>query len=269
MRRPVVELETLTYDEGDGIAVVTLNRPDVHNAFNETMQRELQQLWRSLRSNDAVRAIVLTGAGERAFCTGIDRSEVPSEEGEYTFDPYTYEDPGHTIGPRSQGLWKPVIAAVNGMACGGAFYLLGESDIIIAAEHATFFDPHVTYGMPAVFEPTLMLSRMPFGEAMRMTLMGNHERISAARAEAIGMITQVVAAGELLEVASDVALTIASQPASAVQASLRTLWAARDLPADQIAGLGNLFLNLSMSADALAAGQETFRAREKRPPTIR
>ena len=264
-----MEFETLTYEEGDGIAVVTLNRPEVHNAFNELMQRELSGLWRDLRTNDAVRAIVLTAAGERAFCTGIDRSDIPTEEGEYTFSPYTYEDPGQVLGPRSQGLWKPVITAVNGMACGGAFYLLGESDIIIAAEHATFFDPHVTYGMPAVFEPTLMLSRMPFGEAMRMTLMGNHERISATRAEAIGMITQVVPAAELLDVARDIALTIASQPAPAVQASLRTLWAARDLPADQIAGLGNLFLNLSMSADSLAGGQEIFKAREKRPPTIR
>ena len=80
------------------------------------------------------------------------------------------------------------------MACGGAFYLLGEADILIAAEHATFFDPHVTYGMPAVFEPALMLQRMPFGEVLRMTLLGNHERISAARALEIGLVTEVVAA---------------------------------------------------------------------------
>ena len=88
-----------------------------------------------------------------------------------------------------------MIAAVNGMACGGAFYLLGEADILIAADHATFFDPHVTYGMPAVFEPALMLHRMPFGEVMRMTLLGNHERISAARALEIGLVTEVVPHG--------------------------------------------------------------------------
>ena len=196
-----MELDTLAYEESEGVAVVTLNRPEVHNAFNETMQRELREVWRSLRTNDAVRAVVLTAAGERAFCTGIDRSEVPVSESDYTFSPYTYEDPGRDIGPRSQELWKPVIAAVNGMAGGGAFYLLGESDFIIASENATFFDPHVTYGMPAVFEPTLMASRMPFGELMRMTLMGTHERISARRAEMIGMVTQVVPAGELMEVA--------------------------------------------------------------------
>ncbi len=264
-----MELDTLAYEESEGVAVVTLNRPEVHNAFNETMQRELRETWRSLRTNDAVRAVVLTAAGERAFCTGIDRSEVPVTESDYTFSPYTYEDPGRDIGPRSQELWKPVIAAVNGMAAGGAFYLLGESDFIIASENATFFDPHVTYGMPAVFEPTLMASRMPFGELMRMTLMGTHERISARRAEMIGLVTQVVPAGELMEVALGVASTIASQPPAAVQASLRTLWATRDLPSGQVNDLGNVFLNLAMSVQSLREGQEVFQQRRSERPTIR
>ncbi len=264
-----MQLDTLEYEESEGVAVVTLNRPELHNAFNETMQQELRQVWQSLRANEAVRAVVLTGAGERAFCTGIDRSEVPTTEAEYYFDPYTYEDPGKNIGPRSQGLWKPVIAAVNGMAAGGAFYLLGESDFIIASENATFFDPHVTYGMPAVFEPTLMASRMPFGDLMRMTLMGTHERISARRAEMMGMVTQVVPARELLHVARGVAATIAAQPPAAVQASLRTIWATRDMPAGQVTELGNVLLNLSMSAEALGEGQDTFRNRRPDPPTIR
>jgi enoyl-CoA hydratase/carnithine racemase len=264
-----MELQTLDYDEADGVATVTLNRPEVHNAFNLAMQEELRQVWRALRVNDDVRAVVLTAAGDRAFCTGIDRADIPVEEGDYYFSPYTYEDPGKDIGPRSQGLWKPVIAAVNGMACGGAFYLLGEADFIIAADHATFFDPHVTYGMPAVFEPTLMVSRMPFGELMRMTLMGNHERISAQKAEAIGMVTQVVPAAQLAEVSHQVAAKIASQPPAAVQASLRTLWAARDMPANQMAEVGNMFLNLAMSAEALQQSQDIFVGRKPEPPTIR
>src|SRR5947208_15817948 len=78
------ELETLLYEEQDGVAVVTLNRPAVLNAFNRAMERELQHVWRSLRSNDDVRAVVLTGAGEKAFCTGIDRDESIQE---YLEDP--------------------------------------------------------------------------------------------------------------------------------------------------------------------------------------
>src|SRR3954452_23380036 len=158
-------LETLLYSEGDGVATVTLNRPDVLNAFNRAMERDLQHVWRSLRSNDDVRAVVLTGAGGKAFCTGIDRNEPITE---YLDDPtgekrgqeksgrastpFMFNDPGLFINPKQNDLWKPVVAAVNGMACGGAFYMLGESDIIIAAEHATFFDPHVSYGMVAGFE---------------------------------------------------------------------------------------------------------------------
>ena len=73
--------------------------------------------------------------------------------------PFHFDDPGDWIGPKTVDLWKPVIAAVNGMACGGAFYLLGEAEFIIAADHATFFDPHVTYGMCATFEPLHMLQQ--------------------------------------------------------------------------------------------------------------
>lgn len=264
-----VSYETVTYTETDGVATVTLNRPDKYNAFNETMQAELRSIWQLLRTRAEVRAVVLTGSGEAAFCTGIDRSEVPSEDGEYAFSPYTYDDPGQQIGPRSQQLWKPVIAAVNGMACGGAFYLLGECDIIVAADHATFFDPHVTYGMPAVFEPVLMLERMPFGEAVRMSLVGADERISASKAESIGLVSEVVPGPRLLETATALAASIAAKPAGAVQATLRTLWAARDLSAAQMTDLGNVFLHLSMSAESLAEGQQVFQKREKAPPRIR
>ena len=71
----IPEFETIAYDEADGVATVTLNRPEVHNAFNSLMQREIHTLWRALRRHDDVRCIVLTGAGDKAFCTGIDRME--------------------------------------------------------------------------------------------------------------------------------------------------------------------------------------------------
>lgn len=265
-----VELETVIYEQGDdGVAVVTLNRPERQNAFDTTMQRELQELWKAMRGNDDVRAVVLTAAGERSFCTGIDRDEVPTTEGDYKFSPYTYEDPGLFIGPRSQDFWKPVIGAVNGMACGGAFYLLGECDFLIAAEHATFFDPHVTYGMPAVFEPALLVPRMPFGEVMRLALMGVHERITAAKAEAIGLVSQVVPGEDLPSTARTVAATLASQPPAAVQATLRTIWAVRDVGAKRMQDLGNTFLNLATTQESLQTSQEIFTARKPAPPTYR
>jgi enoyl-CoA hydratase/carnithine racemase len=263
-------LTTIRYEAADGVATITLDRADRHNAFTTVMCDEMAATWAHVREDDGVRAVVVTAAGDKAFCTGIDRSEVPADDGvDYTFDPLTYRDPGGRLGPRSNECWKPVIAAVNGMACGGAFYLLGEADILIAAEHATFFDPHVTYGMPAVFEPALMLHHMPFGEVMRMTLLGNHERISAARALEIGLVTEVVPLADLPATTQRVAAAIASQPPTAVQASLRSLWAARELTRSQMLDVGNTFLNLAMSKEALAEGQQVFASGQRIDPTIR
>lgn len=266
-----VELETVRFDHDPEtfVATITLDRPERHNAFTTRTCDELAHLWRVLREDDSVRAVILTASGDDAFCTGIDRSEIPTGEDSYSFSPFTYEDPGDRLGPRSNRFWKPVIAAVNGMACGGAFYLLGEVDFIIAADHATFFDPHVTYGMPAVFEPTLMLARMPVTEVLRMSLLGNHERMSARRAHEIGLVSEVVPAAQLLETARWAAEAIASQPPTAVQATLRTIWAAHELTRQQALELGATFLNLGTSAQALAEGQEVFRSGRRTEPRTR
>lgn len=249
-------METINFEASDGVGVVTLNRPDVYNAFDSTMQQELSELWRSLRSDDSVRCVVLTAAGEKAFCTGIDRTEIPSDGA--PFDPLDYEDPGKRLGPKSNELYKPVIAAVHGMACGGAFYLLGEVEFIIASQDATFFDPHVTYGMTAVYEPLLMMRRMPFGEISRLTLLGNHERMSAKRAYEIGLVSEVVETASLRDRAIEVATAIASQPSRAVQATVRAMWMARDLTPAQADAMGAEFLNSGFTAEAMEEGQEVF-----------
>ncbi len=279
MSHPGTDFATLTYEERDGVAWVTLNRPEVHNAFNLSMQRELHHVWTSLRHHDDVRVVVLTGAGDEAFCTGIDRHETLPPKGApgrggggedaggggeprlrlgTGSTPFTFDDPGRRIGPKSCDLWKPVIAAVNGMACGGAFYMLGEVEFIIAADHATFFDPHVTYGMTAAFEPLHMAGRMPFGEIMRLSLLGGHERISARRACEIGLVSEVVARDQLAQSAAWAAGAIARQPPLAVQGTLRALWTAREMSRAQALSLAYAFVGLGTSADSIAAGQRTF-----------
>jgi enoyl-CoA hydratase/carnithine racemase len=259
--------ETLLYEERDGVAFVTLNRPDRHNAFNSLMQRELKSLWRGLRRHDDVHCVVLTGAGDKAFCTGIDRHEQMGGDTDATTDedivgsgetPFMFNDPGDNIGPKSCDLWKPVIAAVNGMACGGAFYMLGEVEFIIAAEHATFFDPHVTYGMTAAFEPMHMSGVMPFGEIMRLSLLGNYERLSAARANEIGMVSEVVPGAELLERAAWAAGVIASQPPLAIQGTVRAIWAARELGHREALKLGYAYVAMGTNQDSIAEGQRAF-----------
>jgi enoyl-CoA hydratase/carnithine racemase len=266
------DFETLDYEERDGVAWVTLNRPDRLNAFNSLMQRELRGLWRDLRRHDDVRCIVLTGAGEKAFCTGIDRMEQMGDAADATTDPdvvgsgstpFMFNDPGDNLGPKSCDLWKPVIAAVNGMACGGAFYMLGEVEFIIAAEHATFFDPHVTYGMTAAFEPMHMSGIMPFGEIMRLSLLGNYERLSAQRAREIGLVSEVVAKEQLRETTAWAANAIASQPALAIQGTVRAIWAAREHGHRQALRAGYMYVGLGTDQESLAEGQARFESGER------
>jgi enoyl-CoA hydratase/carnithine racemase len=265
---PTRDYETVIYEERDGVAWVTLNRPEKHNAFNSLMQRELRDIWRSMRFNTDVRCAVLTGAGEKAFCTGIDRMEQMGGETDESTDytvvgshggtPFHFNDPGDNLGPKSCDLWKPVIAAVNGMACGGAFYMLGEVEFVIAADHATFFDPHVSYGMPTAFEPIHMLHKMPFPEIMRLSILGNAERVSAQRAYEIGLVSEVCPAAELHERARWAAETIASYSPLAVQATIRALWAARDLGHKQALDQAYTFIAMGTDADGLRAGQAAF-----------
>ncbi|MEU6542844.1 enoyl-CoA hydratase/isomerase family protein [Streptomyces sp. NPDC046859] len=230
-------------DEGTGVAVVTLDRPGRLNALDLATRDELVAAWRRMRFDDTVRAVVLTGAGERAFCTGLDRdTEVPQPN-----SPYMTDDPLLRAGPKSNDLWKPVIAAVRGMACGGAFYLLGESDFVVADPTAAFFDPHTTYGMVSAYESMLMALRMPYGEAARTALMGAAERLGARRAHEIGLVSELTAPGEALAVAVERATVIAGHPAEAVQGTVRALWAAREAALDRafaqaphLIALGNL-----------------------------
>lgn len=250
-----MELSHVIYEETDGVATITFNRPEVYNAFNEQMLDEMAEVWDHVQASDDVRAVIITGAGEKAFCTGIDRTTIPED---WDFDPYTYEDPGKRFSPKSRNVWKPVIAAVNGIACGGAFYLLGECDILIASSNATFFDPHVTWGMTASYESIMLLSRLPLGDVLRVALMGNYERMSAARAADLGMVSQVVEPEELMETAGWIASSIAAQDASAIQSTLRLIWAARDMTTAQGVGLGNVFLNLGGNKDSLKEGQTRF-----------
>ncbi|WP_030042440.1 enoyl-CoA hydratase/isomerase family protein [Streptomyces resistomycificus] len=244
-------------DKDTGVAVVTLDRPDRLNSVDLAMVRELRDVWRRLRFDDSVRAVVLTGAGERAFCTGIDRDAVVPQPD----SPYMADDPLLGIGPKSNDLWKPVVAAVRGMACGGAFYLLGECDFLVADTTATFFDPHTTYGMVSAYESVLMAQLMPHGEAARTALMGTAERLSARRAHTIGLVTELTEPGGALAAATAAAGVIAGCPTEAVQGTVRALWAAKQASlaqgfaqAPHLIALGNL----------PPGGQaELFRARQR------
>ena len=220
----------------DGVVTVTLNRPEVLNAFNEKMEREFVQLWSDVKSDDSIRAVVLAAAGDRAFCTGVDVSERLDSDSPFLDEdqPWAeHEDPGRNLSPRRNEVWKPVIAAVQGMCAGGAFYWIADCDIVICSPEATFFDPHVTYGLVAALEPIALTYRMPFADVIRMALLGGHERITAERALTIGLVTEVVPRESLVTHAHEIAAVIAGQPPAAVQGTVKALWQSLDVTRSQ------------------------------------
>ena len=221
--------ETILVEVTDGVATVTFNRPDRMNSFNRTMAHEFRALWNAVRDDPEVRVIVLRAPPGKAFSTGADVKEGWRAPGERA-QPFNMDDPGEWLGPKSNKVWKPLIIAVSGMAAGGAFYWLNEADIIICSEEATFFDPHVTFGMVSAVEPVGAMGRISLGQIQRMVLLGNDERISAPTALQIGLVTEVTPLDELWSRAAELAGLIAAKHPVAIQGTVRAIWESLGLP---------------------------------------
>lgn len=210
-------------DKSDGIATITLNRPHRLNALTPRMWREqLPEMWQAAEKDPAVRVIVFTGAGDRAFCSGADVQALSAlAQSDQQNAP---RDQVLLISARHNKVSKPVITAVNGMCAGGGLMFVADSDVTIAAEHATFFNPGVSIGQLAFVAPTTWSRWVPFPALMRMTLMGAKERLDARRALELGIVTEVVAGASLAQRAREVATLIASNSPAAVRTSKRILW---------------------------------------------
>jgi enoyl-CoA hydratase/carnithine racemase len=220
-----MDYETITYELSEHVGTVTLNRPDKLNAFNQRMCDEFEHLWNAVRLNDDVRVVVLQANGDRAFCTGVDVREGL----DFPANVWSRSDPGVQLGPKHNKVWKPLVTALHGMVAGGALYWVNESDIVICSDDATFFDPHVSYGMTAALEPIGLLQRVPLGEVLRMTLLGLDERMSAERAREIGLVSEVVTRDALRSRAAEIARIIAGKPPAAIQGSVKAIWESLDM----------------------------------------
>ncbi|OBI21174.1 MULTISPECIES: enoyl-CoA hydratase/isomerase family protein [unclassified Mycobacterium] len=216
----------LEVDESDRVATITLNRPGQLNAFNRTMCEEVARAWRMVKLDDAVNAVVLRAAGDRAFSAGLD-IKTPYGQPENIWN---HEDPGEALSPKWQKMWKPVVCAVRGMCTAGAFYFVNESDVVICSEDATFFDSHVSAGLVCALEPIGLMRRIGLGETLRIALMGNDERVSADTALRIGLVSEVVPAEQLWDRAHDIAATIAAKPPTATQGTVKAIWESLDKP---------------------------------------
>jgi enoyl-CoA hydratase/carnithine racemase len=220
--------ETIIYETAtaDRVATITLNRPDVMNAFDRRMCEEMREAWRRVKDDTEVHAVVLRAAGERAFCAGLDTSKAYGQPDLV----WNHEDPGELLSPKWQKVWKPVVCAVHGICTAGAFYFLNESDIVICSPEATFFDSHVTHGYVSALEPVGLMRRIGLGDTLRMALLGNDERVTADTALRIGLVTEVVERASLWDRAHEIAASIARKPPSATQGTVKAVWESLDRP---------------------------------------
>jgi E-phenylitaconyl-CoA hydratase len=244
----------------EGVATITLNRPERMNAMDADAYAALTDAWIQVRDDASIRAAIVTGAGDRAFTTGADIKS-------FLTDPADLSDFWNTqrgmLLNRGLEVFKPIIAAVNGYCLGGGMTLLLATDIRIAAEHATFGLAEVKRGVIAGNGGTQrVLAQLPYPIAMELLLTG--DRFDAAAAERWGLVNKVVAADQLMETAHDYATRIAANAPLAVQAAKELALRSRDM--DLTSGLRleqTMNRLLQFSADA-KEGPAAFA--EKRSP---
>jgi E-phenylitaconyl-CoA hydratase len=209
----------------DGVAVITMNRPEVLNALDAEAYRQLSDAWTRVRDDRDVRVAVITGAGERSFSTGADIKSFlgnPDQLSEFWLT-----QQGQLLN-RGLEVWKPVIAAVNGYCIGGGLTLMLATDIRIAAEHASFGVAEVKRGVLAGNGGTQRIAKqLPHAIAMELLLVG--DRIDARTAERWGLVNRVVPLDRLLDTALEYARRVAANAPLAVQATKELALRSRDM----------------------------------------
>lgn len=215
----------IDYVLDEGVATITINRPERLNAMDLEHYQALSQAWQQVRDDERVRVAIVTGAGERAFTTGADIKTFVSSPTPFSEMWLTQRD---QLLNRGLEVWKPVIAAVNGMSLGGGTTLLFATDIRVASEHATFSLAEVKRGIVAGNGGTQrVLSQIPYALAMELALTG--DTIDAATAYRWGLVNKVVPHAQLMETAMAYARRIAANAPLAVQAAKELAIRSRDM----------------------------------------
>lgn len=241
----------------DGVALVTLNRPEARNALSFALMDALAAVLNTLDADPSCRAIVVTGAGDRAFAAGADLRDLSVQT------PESWAARDALAGwDRVAGIATPVVAAVRGFALGGGCELAMACDLIIAGDDAQFGQPELAVGVIPGAGGTQRLPRA-VGKATAMDMILTGRRLSAAEAERLGLVARVVPAAEVVEAALDVASAIASQPPLAVRAAKAAVRAAQELPlADGLAHERGAFHALFATEDQ-AEGMAAFLAKRR------
>ena len=258
-----MQLENILWKVEDGVGIATVNRPKALNALNTQTVREIGELLAAVEADASLKALVVTGAGEKAFVAGADIAEMSALS---SLDARRFAEAGQRTFERLEALSVPTIAAVNGFALGGGCELAMACDLIYASERARFGQPEVNLGIIPAFGGTQRLQRR-VGPARAMEMILTGDLADAATAKAWGLALDVLPPEKLLEHALAQARKIASRGPAAVAAAKRIL---RATAAPQL-GPGQ-----EMEADAFGMlfgtedGREGLRAFvEKRPARFR
>ena len=219
----------LDFESADRVAVVTLNRPRADNAITTEMGALLTEVVETIAVRTSVRAVVLTGAGDRAFSVGSDlRQRKSMTKEDWLRQRQAFDRTLYTV----RQLRKPVLAAVNGIAYGGGSELAQSADFMIASENATFGQPEAMLGLAAGGgSPALLPRFLPRGKALQMLMTG--EPITAQEAHRLGMVNEIHAPAALMGAARRIAEKIAGNSPTAVQAVKRAVQLGEGQPIEQ------------------------------------
>lgn len=218
----------LNVEQRGAVLVVTIDRQERMNALSAEVHEGCAAAWASASADPSVRAIVVTGAGDRAFCVGMDLKAFAERGG-----PRPVKDDVHEelrLTPLQCDVWLPTIVAVNGVCTGAGLHFLSDADVIVASSTATFLDTHVGVGQVTAVEPISLLPRIGLGNALRLAVLGKHGRMDAHEALRISLVDEVVDPDRLLDRAIELAEQAASGSPAAVEASKRAIRGALERP---------------------------------------
>jgi enoyl-CoA hydratase/carnithine racemase len=252
----------LRYETDGAVAILTLDRPARGNALDPAMLKALEAAWVRVESDPAIRVAIVTGAGERHFCTGADVAALEVGLGGLHNVPY---EQANRFSPRMAKVGKPVICVVNGLTNGGGLHFVADSDIVISCRSAMFMDSHVTVGQVSALESQGIARRAGIGAALLMGLAGRSYRMTAERAFALGMVDLLEeTAADAMVRARELALAIAGNSPQAMALTKRAIWATAEMSDPQATHHGWELLKSHWVHPDFTEGPAAFAA--KRPP---
>jgi enoyl-CoA hydratase len=243
-----MDLNNLLYTTADGIATVTINRPEKLNALNSETMVELQTVFTDIKKDDSINLAILTGSGEKAFVAGADISELNKLN---VISGKEFAEKGQVVFDLIENLEKPVIAAVNGFALGGGCELALACHMRVASENAKFGQPEVNLGVIPGYGGTQRLARLiNKGRALEMILTG--DMVDVHEAYRLGIVNYVVPQNELMEKVNKIALKISSKGQVAIRMAVKAVVSTEEL--SQQAGQ-----HLEASLFGVCCGSEDFK----------